>query len=199
MTCLCFISHAVDMWHIYKTGISIYSREATPWLCQSFKIWVFSTYFTWGGVFGISEVRDWIRSRVNLGTMIVILLTLTILTVAFQCGLGNKMTYNSPEYQHDAPIVILWVMSILAVATCYGEKVSKSPFMRVISECTLGVYILHGSVALVCKMVIPATTFENLILIALLTFGLSFLLTIIAMHLPIMKYVVQVPKFKFLK
>ena len=52
LTGVCILSHGIDMAHILTTKSSMYSYDVNPWFRQTFKVWVFATYFVWGGVLG---------------------------------------------------------------------------------------------------------------------------------------------------
>lgn len=198
LTSLCLISHCIDIVHVIMDGTSIYSYKINPWLRQTLKIWVFATYFVWGGVLGRSEVREYIRKQIPFKWYFLITVIITICSVSYQMALDNYMVYNSPEYQHDSPVVILWVLSILACFTCYGTKESSSVFWKDISKCTLGIYFLHGMTAFLLKLfVIPPTSVMSLTLQAFLTFAICYSITIAVMRIPVAKYFMTIPRINF--
>ena len=111
-------------------------------------------------------------------------------------ALDNYMVYNSPEYQHDSPLIILWVLSILVVVTCYDTKFSNKSVWKDISECTLGIYFLHGMIAFLLKYLVPATSLLNLIVLALLIFTMCYVITVVCMKIHIAKAFMNIPKIK---
>lgn len=196
LTGLCILSHGVDIVHILSTKTSRYSYDVNPWFRQTFKVWVFATYFVWGGVLGREDVREAIRERIYQKVAVSLMVVLTLLSVVYQIALYNYMVYNSPEYQHDSPLIILWVLSILVVVTCYYTKSSDKTVWEDISECTLGIYFLHGMIAFFLKYLVPATSLFNLIVLALLTFTVCYVITVVSMKIPIAKAFINIPKIK---
>lgn len=194
---VCLVSHGVDMVHTLTTGTSIYSYDVNPWFRQTFKIWVFAAYFVWGGVLGRSDVRDYIRKRISFKGALLIAVIMTVVSVTYQMALDNFMVYNSPEYQHDSPFVMLWVLSILICFTCYNTKESSTVFWKEISKCTLGIYFLHGMIAYLLKMfLISPTSVMSLIIQAILTFTVCYGITIAAMRIPVAKFFMAIPRIK---
>lgn len=198
LTAICVVSHGIDMAHTLTTGASIYSYDVNPWFRQTYKIWLFATYFAWGGILGRSDVREYIRKRIPFKGALLILVIMTVASVSYQLALDNFMVYNSPEYQHDSPVVMFWVLIIMICFTCYGTKESSSDFWKDLSKCTLGIYFLHGMIAFLLKQfVIPPTSVLSLIIQAILTFALCYGITIAAMRIPIAKYFMAIPRFNF--
>lgn len=195
LTVICLVSHGIDMVHTLTTGTSIYSYDVNPWFRQTFKIWLFATYFVWGGILGRSDVREYIRKRITFKRELLIVVIMTVASVSYQMALDNFMVYNSPEYQHDSPVVMFWVLSILVCFTCYDTKESSSVFWKDISKCTLGIYFLHGMIAFLLKQyVIPPTSVTSLIILAILTFAVCYGITIAATRIPIAKYFLAIPR-----
>ncbi len=200
LTAICVLSHAVDIWHILTTQTSMYSYNVNPWFRQTFKVWIFATYFVWGGVLGRGDVREYIRSRIPQWAAILVVVVMTAISVCYQMALDRYMFYNSPEYQHDSPIVILWVLSIMICFTCYGSKHSSSMFWNDLSKCTLGIYFLHGMTAFLLKhYLIPPISLMSLIVQAIATFAICYIVTITAMRIPVAKYFMAIPKLSLAK
>jgi len=199
LTAICLLSHGIDMYHVATTGTSMYSYDVHPWFRQTFKIWVFATYYVWGGVFGRHDVREWVAKRLNKTVAIIGMLLLTVLSVACQYGLDTWMVYNSPEFQHDSPLIILWVISIIVVGVCYREKTANTKAWLVMADCTLGIYFLHGMMAFFLKKIIPATTIGNLLILSPATFVVCLVITMVLMRMPVAKVMVNVPKIKIIK
>ena len=124
------------------------------------------------------------------------MIVLTFVSIVYQMALDNYMVYNSPEYQHDSPLIILWVLSILVVAACYDTKTSNRTIWKDISECTPGIYFLHGMIGFLLKYLVPATSLFNLIVLALLTFTVCYTITVVSMRIPIAKAFMNIPKIK---
>lgn len=195
LTGVCMVTHGIDMAHTLTTGTSIYSYDVNPWFRQTFKIWLFATYFVWGGVLGRSDVRGVIKKRIPFKGWLLIVVIMTIASVTFQMALDDYMVYNSPEYQHDSPIVMFWVLSILVCFTCHNTKESSSVFWKDISKCTLGIYFLHGMIAFLLKQfVIPPTSVLSLIMQAILTFVLCYGITVAAMRIPVARHFMSIPR-----
>lgn len=198
LTAICVLSHAVDIWHILTTQTSMYSYNVNPWFRQTFKVWIFATYFVWGGVLGRGDVREYIRTRIPQWTAILAVVVMTAISVCYQMALDGYMVYNSPEYQHDSPIVILWVLSIMICFTCYGTKQASSTFWNDLSKCTLGIYFLHGMTAYLLKQyLIPPTSLMSLLVQAIATFAICYIVTVTAMQIPVAKYFMAIPKIKY--
>lgn len=198
LTGFCILSHGIDVVHILATKTSMYSYDVNPWFRQTFKVWVFATYFVWGGILGREDVREAIRRKITHKAAVALMIVLTLVSIVYQMALDNYMVYNSPEYQHDSPLIILWVLSILVVATCYDTKTSNRAIWKDISECTLGIYFLHGMIAFLLKTyLIPANSITNLIALALVTFFVCWIITIVAIRMPVAKYFMAIPKINF--
>lgn len=196
LTGICILSHVIDVAHILTTKTSMYSYDVNPWFRQTFKVWVFAAYFVWGGVLGREGIKEAIRKRISQKAAVALMIILMLLSVVYQMALDSYMVYNSPEYQHDSPLIILWVLSILVVATCYETKSSDKTVWKDISECTLGIYFLHGMIAFLLKYLVPATSLFNLIVLAFLTFTVCYVITVVSMKIPIAKAFMNIPKIK---
>lgn len=193
------VSHIINIWTIFNTDLSLYSYTLNSWFRQTYKIWTFALYFVMGGMLTNHDFKKYISEKISYRKALILSFVFLLLSVVYQqFVIGGIMTFNSPEYHHDSPVVILSVFMILCLFTCYREVYSCSTTVSLLSESLLGIYCLHGWVQKLVLRFFNISTLFNIGLYVIATFIISFLLWFIMRRIPVIRLLVALQDINFL-
>lgn len=151
-----------------------------------------------GGVLAKHDIKQLLSRKISHSMALVATVVLILLAAMYQqFVIGHLMTFNSPEYHHDSPAVILAVFMILCSSVCYGEVYSSTKTVNLLSESLLGIYCLHGWVQKLILRFFNISTLFNIGLYAIATFTISFLLWFVMRRIPVIKLLVALQDINY--
>lgn len=148
------------------------------------------TYYFIGGLFNKEDINNKIKEHISFVSAFLVMITLIAVSILYEFIIGNHMLINSPEYHHDCPLIILTVCFIMLFFS-YRNNYSKSNIIRLFSDATLGVYVLHGFVEMIINKLMCIDTFFKLILLWVFTVIISFVVSIVVNMIPYARILVN--------
>lgn len=184
------ISLMVDISSLYRShnGYSIIQVNVV----QTFRLWTWFAYYLLGGLLGKKQVKEYIISHVNMFVNLIIVILATIASIIYQSTIiSNMYKISSVEYFYDNIFIIIWSTSLFILFNRNYFSQINNKIINLMSSNIMGVYILHITVINFIKHFCKCTNPISNILLILITFISSLIVSYIMSKTPIIKRLIK--------
>lgn len=161
---------------------------------QTFRLWTWFSYYLIGGLLGKKKFKDYILKHVSRIANFYIFIVMTLIVNIYQYGVGHYL-YNTPyaEYFYDNIFTFIWNISLFVLFYRNESlKYRDNKIVKLISDNTMGIYIVHVTVIKIITHFYKFNTPINNICLIFIVFVCSLIISLVISKLPIVNRLVKI-------